>query len=205
MTSPARPDGGSADPAAAIRELTGRVEAVESLIRTLAWGITQESDKLEKAVIELRGRVDELDPPTSPAEQPRAWVDWATARDWQELAAWVDWLLSTYDLRPSRAVLPCWPAHLGIAEELAALHIAWRAAAKTVGSPKPSDALIYWHDRWLHPFLLRQREDFEIRTCEDNHKAVRAPRLTDPQLLAAALVNAAERTATTQSAGLGAG
>jgi hypothetical protein len=184
----------SAEPTT-IHELAGRLETVESQIRTLAWGVTHETDELKRAVEELRARVDALDPPASPAEPPRAWVDSATAHDWRELATWVDWLIHTYDLQPSRAVLPCWPAHRGVAEELAALRAAWRAAAAKAGScPTPNDALIHWHDRWLHPFLLRQRENFHIKGCQDGHKAVRPPRPTDPQLLAA-LVDAAERTA----------
>ena len=184
----------SAEPTTA-HELAGRLEAVESQIRTIAWGVTQETDELKRAVEELRGRVS-ASPPASPAAQPRAWVDSATARDWRELAAWVDWLLGTYDLQHSRAVLPCWPAHRGVAEELAALRTAWRAAAaKTGSSSTPNDALIHWHDRWLHPFLLRQRENFQIRGCEDGHKAVRPLSPTDPELLAVVLVDAAERGA----------
>ena len=200
MTGPTSRDGAPSEASAAptpIHELAGRLETVESHIRTLAWGVTQETDELKRAVEELRARLDALDPPASPAEQPRAWVDSAAAHDWRELAAWVDWLLGTYDLQPSRAVLPCWPAHRGVAEELAALRTAWRAAAKTGSFPTPNDALIHWHDRWLHPFLLRQRENFQIKGCEDGHKPVRPPRPTDPQLLAVVLVDAAERAATT--------
>jgi hypothetical protein len=194
----------SAEPTT-IHELAGRLETVESHIRTIAWGVTHETDALKRAVEELRGRVG-ASPPVAPAEPPRAWVDSATAHEWRELAAWVDWLLGTYDLQPSRAVLPCWPAHPGVAEELAALHAAWRAAAaKTGRSSTPNDALIHWHDRWLHPFLLRQREDFQIRGCEDGHKPLRPLRPTDPELLAVVLVDAAERTASGPAGGWTAG
>jgi hypothetical protein len=187
------PPGEASTEPTTIHELAGRLETVESQIRTIAWGVTHETDELKRAIEELRGRVS-ASPPVAPAEPPRAWVDSATARDWRELAAWVDWLLGTYDLQPSRAVLPCWPAHRGVAEELAALHAAWRAAAAKTGS-SPNDALIHWHDRWLHPFLHRQRENFQIKGCEDGHKPVRPPRPTDPQLLAVVLIDAAERAA----------
>ena len=187
-------------PPVSLRELAGRVETVESLIRTVAWGVARETDDLNDAVTALRARVDVLTPAPPDAEpepepEPQAWVDYATAQDWRELARWVDWLMATYDLQPSRAVLPCWPVHLGVVEELAALRTAWRAAAKAGRSRTPNDALIYWHDRWLHPVLHRLRQDFQIKLCEDQHKPVCAGRGTDLDLLAAVLVDVAERRA----------
>jgi hypothetical protein len=88
-------------------------------------------------------------------------VDYATAQDWQDLATWVDWLVCTYDFQPSRADLPCWPAHRGVVEELATLRTAWRMTAAAGRARKPNDGLIYWHDRWLHPCVQRLRENFQ--------------------------------------------
>ena len=185
------------DPADAVQTLTGQLEQVESLVRTLAWGVNRETDDVKAALAALTARVDELAPPDQhePVPEPAAWVDSATAQDWQDLAGWVDWLAGTYDVQPSRAVLPCWPAHRGVAEELAALRTAWRAAATAGRAGKPTEALIYWHDRWLHPCLTRLREGYQQKTCQDTHKPVRTGRSTDLDLLATACVDAAERDA----------
>ena len=170
---------------------------MESLVRTLAWGVNRETGDLKATLAALTARVDQLAPQArdepAPAPAPAAWVDCATAQDWQDLAGWVDWLAGTYDVQPSRAVLPCWPAHRGVAEELAALRTAWRAAATAGRARKPNDALIYWHDRWLHPCLLRLREGYQQKSCQDTHKPSRAGRSTDPDLLATACVDTAER------------
>ena len=185
------------DLADAVQTITGQLDQVESLVRTLAWGVNRETGDLKAALAALTARVDELAPPAQhePAPQPTAWVDDATAQDWQDLAGWVDWLAGTYDVQPSRAVLPCWPAHRGVAEELAALRTAWRAAATAGRANKPTDALIYWHDRWLVGCLLRLREGYQQKSCQDTHKPSRAGRSTDLDLLATACVGAAERAA----------
>jgi len=87
-------------------------------------------------------------------------------------------------------VLGCWPAHRGIAAELAALRIAWRAAAIKGAKPTPNDALIYWHDRWLHPALIRIRGEFQLRNCPDGHTATYTGQPTDSDLLAIAMAAA---------------
>jgi hypothetical protein len=43
----------------------------------------------------------------------------------------VDDLNRGYSISPDYEILPCWPAHPGLVEELAALHSAWIAA--TIG------------------------------------------------------------------------
>jgi hypothetical protein len=123
----------------------------------------------------------------------RAWVDDAGAADWQQLAVWVDWLTRTHEPTPSRAVLPCWQAHRGVAEELAALRAAWQAAATAARAGGPNDQLVYWHDRWLHSCLSRLREVYKLKQCSDRHVPVAPARSTDPDLLATALLDAADR------------
>ncbi len=184
-------DGLVVDPAEAIDELAAALEQVQGLVRTVAWGVSRETDELKAALIVLSARVDMLEPPApEPAaaqeDEPQAWVDYATAKDWADLATWVDWLADTYDLVPGRAVLSCWPAHRGVVEELAALRTAWRAAATAGQAKAPNDALIIWHDRWLHPCVVRLREGFQQKNCLDTHTAPRPRQLTDPELLAAA-------------------
>ncbi len=154
--------GAPADRPLSLPALAAKLAELEDLIGGLAYGVQSETGALRE---ELGSRLAALEQaadagPAAPgdAPEPRAWVDDAGAADWQQLAAWVDWLTRTYDLTPSRAVLPCWPAHRGVAEELAALRAAWQAAATAARAEDPNDQLAYWHDRWLHPCLSRLRE-----------------------------------------------
>lgn len=195
------PDPGR-DPPGELDRLAAHVAEVESLVRTVAWGVGHETAELKGALEALAARVAELEPAEAEADadaepepepEPEAWVDYATTQDWQDLAGWVDWLVCTYDFQPSRTVLSCWPAHRGAVEELAALRTAWRMAAKAGRAKQPNDALIYWHDRWLHPCVIRLRENFQQKTCTDRHDQTRPGRPTNPDLLAAALVDAAPR------------
>lgn len=174
-----------------IDELRAAIEQVQALVRTVAWGVSKETDALTELVGTLTARVDKLTPagPATDEDEPApaAWVDYATAQDWADLAEWVDWFADTYDVVPGRAVLRCWPAHRGVAEELAALRSSWRAAAIAAQANEPSDALIVWHDRWLHPCLVRLHEGFQQKNCVDAHAASRPRQLTDQALLTAAL------------------
>jgi len=177
--------------------LLAQITELDSLVRTVAWGVQHETSELRGALEDLAARVAELEPPEveKPDAEPQAFVDYATAEDWQALAAWVDWLVTTYDFLPSKTVLPCWPAHRGVVEELAALRTAWRMAAKAGRGAKPNDALIFWHDRWLHSCLARLREHFQQKSCSDKHSDPRPGKATNPDLLAAALPGPGEETA----------
>jgi len=118
----------------------------------------------------------------TPATDQLAW-GWtvrATEPDWINLADWVDWLVTAYDLRPARTVLPCWPAHPGVTEELAALHSAWAVAA---AQDAPGDAMVLWHDRSLHPTLSRLREAYQQHACTDTHTAPRTSVTVNTTLL----------------------
>lgn len=195
----ALPDSVSLDELAdQVAGIADQLEENDALVRTAVLGMARDSDALKATVGQLAARVAEFAPPVedeTPEPPPTAWVDYAGAQDWQALAGWVDWLVCTYDLQPSRTVLPCWPAHRGVAEELAALRTAWVMAAKAGRAKTPNDAMIYWHDRWLHPCLPRLRDAFQYGTCADKHKAPRPGRTADLDLLAAALMAAAERAA----------
>lgn len=181
-----------------VADIAEQLEENDALVRTAVLGMARDSDSLKATVGQLAARVEQLEPSAAdepPEPPPMAWVDYAGAQDWQALAGWVDWLVCTYDLQPSRTVLPCWPAHRGVTEELAALRTAWLMAAKAGRAKTPNDTLIYWHDRWLHPCLTRLREAFQYGSCADKHKATRPGRTADLDLLATALVAAAERSA----------
>ena len=187
-------DPASPGPLCELDRLAAHVAEVESLLRTVAWGVGHETTDLNAALEALAARVDVLEPAVvddEPEPEPQAWVDYATAQDWQALAGWVDWLVRTYDFQPSRTVLPCWPAHRGVVEELAALRTAWRMAATAGRARKPNEALIFWHDRWLRPCVQRLRKNFHQKSCTDRHDRTRPGKTTSPDLLAAALVDAA--------------
>ncbi len=111
-----------------------------------------------------------------------AWVDYATGQDWAGLCDWVDWLVGVYDLHDERRVRPCWPAHLGVAEELAALHSAWREAASRAREAD-GDALAFWHDRYLTPLMGRINPMYAIGFCRDKHTPMRAAPVTNRTLI----------------------
>jgi len=183
--------GGNAD--GVLEDLATQMEELQSLLRTVAHGSELRLNGLAADVAALAARVDDIEPaPEEETEEPepKAWVDTATAQDWHELAEWTDWLIRTYDVQRSHMVLGCWPAHRGVAEELAALRTAWRSAAIKGAKPTPNDALIYWHDRWLHPALTRIRGEFQQRNCPDGHRPTSSGPPTDPELLTAAKATA---------------
>lgn len=74
-----------------------------------------------------------------------------TARSWQTLHDWVDWLVATYRLH--QLIPACWPEHPQLVEELIGLCVSWTAAWSDDG---PADAIVTFHerlyrarDRWL--------------------------------------------------------
>lgn len=70
-------------------------------------------------------------PEADPAQEDRAW-NWRTldavAAEFalDELAGWVDWLATRYDIADQ--IPGCWAAHGWAVEELSALYFAWLAA-----------------------------------------------------------------------------
>ena len=115
--------------------------------------------------------------------EPAAWVDAATADEWVALADWVDWLIGTYDLAEARRIRPCWPAHLGVVEELAALRSAWRDAAGRARG-LDNDALAFWHDRYLATFLARVNHQYGTLACHaTRHTPVMPAPVSDRTLI----------------------
>ena len=125
---------------------------------------------------------DEAGADADEAPDAVAWVDYASDEDWVALADWVDWLTGVYDLHDDRRVRPCWPAHLGVAEELAAVWSAWLEAASRAREAD-GDALAFWHDRYLAPFLARVNRGYNIGLCRDKHTTMRPAGATDRTLI----------------------
>lgn len=147
-------------------------------------------EKVSKAVLEVRGHVAELlEKPTEKDTPPKPWADRATQAQWDEL---VDWLQRSYEVLAEFKIYPCWPAHLGMVEEIAGLHHSWERAVVTdeLATTTGSSDLTAWHDRWLWP-LLQRAKGGHYRT------ATLEPAAEDPGnarlLAAAALRDAIER------------
>lgn len=161
------------------RDFGRRLEDAEGLLRQLVASFREDRQAnaetftaVNTTLSRLLGEDEQLAPVT-----PVAWVDRATETMWVELADWVDWLAANYQINDGWAVRPCWPQHLGVAEELAALWSAWRQAAlKDMMSG--GDALAFWHDRYLAPTLARIPHLYATRACEHKHEHVAAPALT---------------------------
>ncbi|GAA2027404.1 hypothetical protein [Pseudokineococcus marinus] len=166
--------------------IEGRVSELEDVVEDLGAALVDLARR-RPAGTGAGQAEDEGKPNAEDAAPARSWVARASTEDWRELAAWVDWLNATYDLRPSKSVFPCWPAHSGVVLELAALRAAWVSAATVEASDEPGDAMTSWHGDLLRPCLARLHEDYQLGACEDRHKPPRAPRPTDADLLSAAL------------------
>jgi len=108
---------------------------------------------------ELRGRIDDLAPtgdgdpdddqpgpedvPTSDRYRlERRPDDTSAGRMHLELAAWVQWLVPTYQLADE--VPPCWERHDAVCEELAGLWVAWAGAWSGL---ERSDQVVTWHSQ----------------------------------------------------------
>ncbi len=123
-------------------------------------------------------------PPPPPAPTPQRWADRATADDQTALFDWVDALTDDYSLSSDWPMKPCWPAHPGVVEELAAVWRAWipAAIADDAAGADGSGALTAWHTQWLWPCMKRITKDhYGITSCKpDKHEAKRSNRpLTD--------------------------
>ena len=190
MTDPEQPE-----PPVTLQELHARVVAGENAVID--------------AITELTDRVAALEPAddntTTPT--PRRWADRSTADEWDILVRWVDDLNRSYSLIEDYQIHPCWPAHPGVVEELAALHQAWIIAtiedavtgprpAVPAGGKKPAKparpakggtAYAVWHDRALWPFLGRIRSGhYRIHLCKVEHQpevASELPPFTDQTLV----------------------
>lgn len=179
-------------------ELEGeqRVERLEQLVARLAKAFTaereiaaEERDANAAAFLEVKRMLAPAKEPPSgeAATGPVPWMDRATAQQWHALAAWVDWLTEAYEFKEPLQIQPCWPAHPGIVEELAALWDSWREAAgraPTEGTPPgDNDAMAFWHDRYLAPMLHRLQALYAFHSCRRAHESAPSAPRTDTDLL----------------------
>lgn len=160
-----------------------RLADLEKLVRAIAKAVQSDREANTAAFERIESAIG--DGTVDDALTPVAWIDYAPRRAWDELADWVDWLGETYELRSEWAIRPCWPAHPGVAEELAALWSAWREAARR-GLNKDNDALAFWHDRYLAPTLQRLPALYRVNACKAGHQQVKVAPGTDRTYLPSA-------------------
>lgn len=113
----------------------------------------------------------EASPPRRRPPPPTRWADRATKKDWNGLVDWVDNLVADYSIRGNDFLPPCWPAHPGVVEELAACWQAWRLAVITqTMSPSGTAEFAAWHRWWLWPMLdrLRTTGAYDVSDCRSS-------------------------------------
>ena len=78
-----------------------------------------------------------------------------------------------YELTSSNRIAPCWPAHVGASEQIAALWHAW-LAAREAQTAEIGEHMIAWHERWLWTSLPHITAI--LKNCEsDRHTPPRPP------------------------------
>ncbi|MCD9143887.1 hypothetical protein [Streptomyces albireticuli] len=201
------PDGELARMRAEIEGLRSWRAELEDLVKRFAQGVKRDQGEVEEILSEILGRLDAVEAgpagraapvvpagsaagPGGPAHLP--WSLRASEAEWRELADWLDWLGRHYAPQLHLRIWPCWPAHGGVVEELAALHAAWRAAQEADADPaRAGSELAYWHQMWLWPTVERIRQHYMFSECETEHAADRPGRPTDPAALEARVAEAA--------------
>ena len=149
-----------------VEDVEGVTSAVDGLIKRL-------DDEL--AAVESRLQALEVSATVSNGGK-EPWGVTATDKEWRELTAWVDWLNESYELGGPNRIAPCWPAHPGASEQLAALWFAWHAA-RTAQIADVGEHMISWHERWLWPSLPHITNC--LKSCSGGHQTRIGPPLTD--------------------------
>lgn len=185
------------DEPASLAELESGLRALTERLDEVEYGHADAFESLGAELTEVRETVDELvkvvdqlvakeqeDPPP-----PMRWAARATADDWARLVAWVDGVRLSLSLTDKAGrIQPCWPAHPGVVEELAALRAAWiRAVIAVAKSTKTGTAdYIAFYDRWFWPCLARlDGAGYRITNCRGGHRPEPAPAVapTDKSLV----------------------
>lgn len=158
----------------AAQDLNERLEQITAEMRMLARGADGEINQFTELLHELAQRVAHLENAPPPHPPVRPWVERASQGDWEQLIAWVEWLTATYELGAAETPQTCWPQHLGVAEELAALWLAWQDAMTGQASGQDRLAAVGWHATHL-PAVLERVTD-RLRRCETGrgHRAGQA-------------------------------
>ena len=178
------------EPLYTVSELASGVEALAVRLDQTEDHFGEALEQMSNAVVQLQEQLAELLKRQAEKEiEPRPWVDRASPAQWRELVGWVDWLQAKYGALPEFDIPPCWPAHVGLVEELAGLFHSWKRSLimDELNEKNGSNDLTAWHDRWLWPFRERAKGGhYRTTNCKDTHKVERiTAKPTDGQFLPA--------------------
>jgi len=171
MTRPHWPTRDAPTPGPAMPDIDDdSLDLLPGIVKGLHAYIEELDNDLDNAV----ARIAALEAgPSSAHNKHQPWFVTATDAEWAELAAWVDWLNENYELTSSNRIVPCWPAHVGASEQIAALWHAW-LAAREAQAADIGEHMIAWHERWLWTSLPRIAA--ALKNCEsDRHTPPRQP------------------------------
>jgi hypothetical protein len=152
--------------------LTRQLVQQAQLISRLRHDLDQLASEITDAYADLLSRLETLHgQQAARSATPSAWC-WRTLGEqgseelWTELKDWVTWIRHRYPL--AKKIVPCWPEHPEVVEELTALWLAWQAAYE---QPDPQlTAAADWHDRWLPGLLRRLEHGPHAVDCSDKHQ-----------------------------------
>lgn len=117
----------------------------------------------------LAGTVARLAGATSAGvDQPTAGSDPGGTPDGEDLVAWVQWLVTRYELDN---IPEWWAQHGALVEELDALRIGWLSS---MGRGQGGIAAMQWHD-YFGRTLVRIDRRWRSRNCEDTHRPTTLP------------------------------
>jgi hypothetical protein len=163
-----------------LHELSDRLDHLEDVS-------ADSFEAISKSVLKLQAAVAELVKKEREPVDPQPWAARATPQDWTQLIEWVDWINSAYSILAEYQIHPCWPAHPGVVEELAAVRRAWVRAMVSDSTAKHAGSaeITAWHDRWLWATIMRFKEGhYRISNCSEKHNPERVKlRPTDHSLL----------------------
>ncbi|GGR34554.1 hypothetical protein [Streptomyces netropsis] len=168
-------------------------ESVVEEIKKFALAMKHDYGEVEGALIGVVDRLNSLESGAIADQGGQLpWSLRASERDWQDLTAWVDWLRTHYVTQPQLHIAPCWPAHGGVVEELAALRSSWRAATQRDTDPaRVGSDLAHWHQNLLWPTIERIRLNYPIAECEADHIPDPPAQPTDIDALTTVMAEAA--------------
>ena len=116
-------------------------------------------------LVEQAGAADAASPqPNRSLDNPHTVPEAQRTAAWRDLAGWLEWLVTTYELNDQWPT--CWYRHAGLVEEAVAL-CKWHRFATGHPSAAPADATL-WHDGC---WRFRQRALGDVRTrCRSGHR-----------------------------------
>lgn len=158
-----------------VEQLHQAVADLMSANRVLDDSVTRLAEVLESGGGQPGGITSNGETGSETGSEAGWWTDTATTEDWAELVHWVDHLVEVMLPGTTPTLAPCWPAHPGTVEDLAAARASWLRAVE-------ADELSGWIDRVLVP-LVERFSWWSTRFCKDGHQQQPPARSTDRSLV----------------------